>query len=327
MSTEYTQVHQSPSGPGDARPTARQIIKDEHLEGQWDDRVILITGCSSGLGVETARALYTTGATLYLTARNIMKAQAALEDIASSPRVHFLHLDLSSLESVRACANAFKASSQALHILIENAAVMACPEGRTTDGFETQFGTNHLGHFLLFHLLKPALLSSSTPEFNPHVVIVSSVAHQYSAVNFDNINLVGEYDPWKAYGQSKTANIWTANEINRRYGTRGLHAWSLHPGAIATDLQRHIPEEQKQLWAQDTDSQKYWKSPEQGAATTVWAAVSRGLEGIGGRYLEDCAIAVTDANGQGPNLAPWTYDPVSEAKLWDRSLELLQLEK
>ncbi|GKZ93992.1 hypothetical protein AnigIFM59636_007353 [Aspergillus niger] len=327
MPTDSTQVQQSPSGPGDARPTARQIIKDEQLEGRWDVKVILITGCSSGLGVKTARALYETGATLYLTARDIVKARAALDDIASSSRVHFLHLDLSSLESVRACVNSFKATSQELHILIENAAVMACSEGRTTDGFETQFGTNHLGHFLLFHLLKPILLSSSTPAFNSRVVIVSSVAHQYSAVDFDNINLDGEYDPWKAYGQSKTANIWTANEIDRRYGTCGLHAWSLHPGAIVTNLQRYIPEEQKRLWAQDANSRKHWKSPEQGAATTVWAAVSKRLEGIGGKYLEDCAIAVTDANGHGPNLAPWTYDPVREAKLWDRTLEVLQLEK
>ncbi|KAH8430911.1 uncharacterized protein LDX57_008575 [Aspergillus melleus] len=325
MPTNYTQVHQSPSGPGDARPIACQIIEDEHLEGQWDGKVILVTGCSSGLGVETARALYRTGATLYLTARDIDRARAALDDIAPSPRVHFLHLDLGSLKSVHACANAFKARSETLHVLIENAAVMACPEGQTTDGFETQFGTNHLGHFLLFHLLKPVFLSSSEPAFNSRVIIVSSVAHQYSAVNFDNINLVGEYDPWKAYGQSKTANIWTANEIDRRYGARGLHAWSLHPEAIAINLQRYIPEEQKRLWTQDDNSQKYWKSPEQGASTTIWAAISRKLDGAGGRYLEDCSIAVADANGESPGLAAWTYDPLGEAKLWDRTLELLRL--
>ncbi|OOF90571.1 hypothetical protein ASPCADRAFT_510744 [Aspergillus carbonarius ITEM 5010] len=315
MSPDYTQVHQSPSGPGDARPTAHQIIKDQHLENQWDGKTILITGCSSGLGVETAHALYRTGATLYLTARDIDKARVALADIASSPRVHFLHLDLSSLKSVRACADAFQATSQTLHVLIQNAAVMACSEGRTPDGFETQFGTNHLGHFLLFHLLKPVLLGSSTALFNSRVVIVSSIAHQYSAVNFDNFNLDGEYDAWKAYGQSKTANIWTANEIDRRYGAWGLHAWSLHPGAIATNLQRHVPEEQKRLWIQDADAQKHWKSPEQGAATTVWAAVSTQLEGLGGKYLEDCAIVRGAANGQGSSLAAWTYDPVSETKL------------
>lgn len=165
--------------------------------------------------------------------------------MVDSPQVHLLHLDLNSLASVRACAEEFKAKSQTLNILIENAGVMACPEGRTADGFETQFGNNHLAHFLLFYLLKPVLLASSTLDFNSRVVIVSSAAHRFGSVHFDNISLQGEYKPFKAYAQSKTANIRAANEIDRRYNSQGLHAFSLHPGVIQTELLRHISDEQK----------------------------------------------------------------------------------
>ncbi|KAJ5350812.1 hypothetical protein N7541_008539 [Penicillium brevicompactum] len=320
MSSEYAAALSSPS-----RPTALQIVESDRLREKLTSKVIFITGCSSGLGVQTALALYETGATLYLTARDTGKARAALKDIIDSPRVQLSHLDLSSLASVRACANEFKAASSTLHILIENAGVMACPEGRTIDGFETQLGVNHLAHFLLFHLLKPVLLASSTPKFNSRVVILSSVAHQYSDVKFSNINLEGEYDSWKAYGQSKTANLWTANEIERRHGPSGLHAFSVHPGGILTDLQRHVPEEQKATWAKDAESSNYWKSPEQGAATTVWAAVSAELEGQGGKYLEDCSIAGPADSSQGKGYATWAYNSDAEAKMYAKTMEMLDL--
>ncbi|KAJ5546111.1 short-chain dehydrogenase [Penicillium frequentans] len=325
MESKYSKVHQSPKGPGDARPTALQIIKDAGREDALADKVILITGCSSGLGIETARALYTTGATLYLTARDLVKAKSALGEIIASPRVHLLHLDLNSLASVRACANEFLSKSDILNILIANAGVMACPEGRTADGFETQFGTNHLAHFLLFYLLKSRLLSSSTPAFNSRVVILASSAHRVSSVHFDNLSLEGEYEPWKAYGQSKTANVWTANEIERRYGAQGLHAFSLHPGAIATELLRHVTDEQKADWNSTEFLKNYWKSPEQGAATTVWGAVAKELEGTGGKYLDDCQIAspADPAQRYGPGYATWAYSPELEAKLWAKTLDLL----
>lgn len=325
MDSKYTKVHQSPEGPGDARPTALQIVTDAGREGTLNNKVILITGCSSGLGLETARALYVTGATLYLTARDLGKAKSALGELATSPRVHLLHLDLNSLASVRTCAEQFLSKSNTLNVLIANAGVMACPEGRTADGFETQFGTNHLAHFLLFHLLKSRLLSSSTAAFHSRVVIVASSAHRVSSVHFDNLSLEGEYEAWKAYGQSKTANIWTANEIERRYGAQGLHALSLHPGAIATELLRHVSDDQKAQWENNDFLKNYWKSPEQGAATTVWGAVARELEGIGGKYLDDCQIAppADPAQRHGPGYAAWAYSPELEAKLWAKNLDLL----
>lgn len=325
--SRYAKVHESPQGPGDARPTALQIVKDENRENDLEGKVILITGCSSGIGVETARALYLTGATLYLTARDISKARYALHDLVDSPRVHLLDLDLNSLDSVNACAKEFKSKSNTLNILIENAGVMACPEERTADGFEKQLGTNYLAHFLLFYLLKPLLLSSGTSEFQSRVIILSSSAHKFASVHLDNLSLEGEYDPFKAYGQSKTANIWTANQIERLYGSQGLHAFSLHPGTIATEILRHVSETTKAEWAKNDHLNKYWKSPQQGAATTVWAALSRDLEGLGGKFLDDCRIALESSphDPYGPGHASWAYDSVSEAKLWNRTLELLKL--
>lgn len=329
MESKYAALHASPSGPGDARPTALEIIEDEKLVSGLSGKVILVTGCSSGLGVTTAQALYQTGATLYLTARDVEKMKGSLGELAHSPRVHFLHLDLNSLSSVRACAEDFKSKSRTLNILIANAGVMACPEGRTADGFESQFGGNYLAHFLLFYLLKPLLLDSSAPDFNSRVIMVASSAHRVSSVHLDNITLAGEYEPWKAYGQSKTALVWATNEIERRYGTHGLHAFSLHPGGIQTELLRHVSDEQKAAWASDDVLSNYWKSPEQGAATTVWAAVAKDLEGQGGKYLDNCQIAgphdVTKGNFV-PGYAPWAYDEDGASKLWVKTLQMLQLE-
>lgn len=328
MSSKYAAVHQSTQGPGDARPTALAIIDDQQLRNQLTDKTILITGCSSGLGVETARALHTTGATLYLTVRDIQKAKKNLGELADSPRVRLLHLDLSSLDSVRACAEDFKTKSSSLNILIANAGVMACPEGRTMDGFETQFGSNYVAHFLLFTLLKPLLLASATPDFHSRVVLVSSAAHRFSTVNLDNLNLDGEYESWKAYGQSKTAMVWLANEIERRFSSEKLHAFSLHPGGIATDLARHVTDEQKAAWVEDKFLSLYFKSPEQGAATTVLGAVATDLEGQGGKYLEDCGIAgpYDASTGMwGPGYAPWAYDNEGAQKLWAKTIELLSL--
>ncbi|GMF81244.1 unnamed protein product [Aspergillus oryzae] len=316
------------SSGANCHPTALEIIQNNGLEGKLQDKVILITGCSSGIGIDTARALSVTGATLYLTARDLKKAEQALGDLIEKPNVHLLTLNLNSLASVRACAEEFLSKSSQLNVLINNAGVMATPEGRTQDGFETQFGTNHLGHFTLFYLLKPILLASSTPEFNSRVVNVSSLAHRYGEPVFDNINLEGIYEPWRAYGQSKTANIWTANEIERRYGSQGLHAFSVHPGGIRTGLQHYVPKEQKDAWDQDDAISSVWKTSEHGAATTVWAAVAKELEGKGGKYLEDCQIAEKydqSTGTAGKGYAPWVYDEAKQAKLWEMSLNLAGL--
>ncbi|EEU33862.1 uncharacterized protein NECHADRAFT_94811 [Fusarium vanettenii 77-13-4] len=313
MTSKYVTAHENPNGPGDARPTASQIITDYDLEGKLTGKIVLITGCSSGVGVETVRAIHCTGATIYATARDVDKAKGALHDLVDSPH------------SVRTCAENFKSKSTQSDILIENAGVMATPEGRTADGFETQFGTNHLGHFLLFYLLKDTLLRSSTPNFNSRVIILSSCAHQAGSVHFGNLNLEGEYEPWKAYGQSKTANLWTAREIEKRFGAHGLHAWAVHPGSIRTELQRHVSEEVKQVWAADAELAKTWKSIEQGAATTVLAAVSPELEGKGGSYLEDTQVAKLPGTGRA-GYADWAYDEEGPGKLWEKSINILKLE-
>jgi NAD(P)-dependent dehydrogenase (short-subunit alcohol dehydrogenase family) len=327
MATKYEAMHHNLNGPGDARPTALQIIEDEGLSGRWTGRALLITGCSSGIGIETAKALYQTGATIYATARDLSKARSALGSILDSERVRLLELDLESLTSVRKCAEAFLAISDRLDILINNAGVMATPEGRTADGFETQFGTNHLAHFLLIQLLLPVLQKSTTPELQSRVIILSSVAHRDGEVNFQNLNFQGEYDSWKAYAQSKTANLWTSNEIERRFGPKGVHSLSVHPGAIQTGLMVHFSDDQIQSLGADRHLAKMFKSPSQGAATTVWAAIAKTFEGRGGKYLEDCQIAKPpkpDAAQFDPGYAAWAYDEEKARLLWDKSLELVK---
>ncbi|KAF4629071.1 hypothetical protein G7Y89_g9074 [Cudoniella acicularis] len=329
MAARYEQVHESPKGPGDARPTAQQIIEDENLQGKFDGKVILITGCSSGIGIETAQTLATTGATLFLTARDLEKAKKALGDLVTSPKVHLLELDLNSLASVRACASEFLSKSKALNIFIANAGVMATPEGRTKDGFETQFGTNHLSHFLFFNLLKATLLASSTPDFNSRAVLLTSTAHRWGEVNFDNLNFDGVYDPTVAYAQSKTANLWTANEIDRRYGAKGLHAFAVHPGGIATGLGQHMSADALDALVKDEALAPLWKTPQQGAATTVWAATAKALDGQGGKYLEDCHVGKPYNPADGiwaSGYAAWAYDTAKEDRLWKKSLELVGLE-
>ncbi|GIJ88208.1 hypothetical protein Asppvi_007126 [Aspergillus pseudoviridinutans] len=299
MTARYADVHKNPQGPGDARPTAIQIIRDEGLEGQLTGSSILITGVSSGIGVETAKALFTTGATLYLTARNL---------------------------NVRACAAELLTKTQTLNIFIANAGVMATPEGRTKDGFETQLGTIYLSHFLLFLLLRPALLAGATRQANSRVILLASIAHRFSEVAFDNLNLDGEYDSWRAYGQSKCALLWAANEIDRRYASQGLRAFSIQPGGVQTGLLQHISEEEQNSLAADPALVPQMKSPEQGAATSVWGAVSRSLEGMGGKYLEDVQIAKAYDPSEGqwaPGYASYAYNPEKERKLWEVSLKLV----
>ncbi|KFY98623.1 hypothetical protein V500_01593 [Pseudogymnoascus sp. VKM F-4518 (FW-2643)] len=314
MSDRYAAAHEKPLGPGDQRPTALQVIKDEELEGKLKGKTVLITGCSAGLGVETARAMLATGATLFLTARNIAKARAALGEIAESPLVHLLEMDQSSLKSVRACAASFLKQSKTLNIMINNAGIMA---------------TNHLSHFLLFYFLKPTLLASATPEFPSRVVNLSSLGHRRGEPDLDNINLTGCYDKWRAYGSSKTCNIWMANEIERRYGSKHLHAFSVHPGGVVTPLWNSMnPEDVTHLRNQEGFDDSL-KSPEQGAATTVWGAVAKCLEGDGGKYLDDVQIArpwTPDQPFALPGWAPHAHDEAREGKLWKLSLDLAGLE-
>jgi len=201
---------------------------------------------------------------------------------------------------------------------------MATPEGRTVDGFETQFGTNHVAHFLLFQLLKPTLLASSTPEFASRVVNVSSIGHGGGPVQFDDLDFSKSgYDRWKSYGQAKTANILMANQISKLYAPK-LQGLSLHPGGIATGLQKHLPEDFFP-W-KDPKVAAYIKSTEQGAATSVWAAVSKELEGYGGLYLDDCEVCGPTASEGGmayKGYKQWAMDAEAAEKLWKVSNELV----
>lgn len=218
-----------------------------------------------------------------------------------------------------------------MHPRLTPPGVMACPESRTHDGFETQFGTNHLGHFLLFQLLKPLLLSSSSPTSASRVIMVSSRGHRSKPVQLDDLDFSkAGYSPWAAYGQSKTANIWMANQIERAYGGRGLHALSLDPGGIATGLQKHIDPAIIERFSKDPEIIRFSKSTEQGAATTVWAAVGKVWEGRGGKYLEDCKESQPrKAGGTSPQdegYAPWAFDEEGEMRLWKVSCKLVGVE-
>ncbi|KAJ2965517.1 hypothetical protein NQ176_g10577 [Zarea fungicola] len=328
----YAPTYTTPRGPGDARPTAQQVIKDEHRENDLTDKVILITGCSSGLGIETARALKSTGATLYLTARNLDKARTALGGILEGGKVHLLKLDLESFDSVRACAEELKSKTNKLNIVVENAGIRNVPAGRTKDGFELHWGTNHLAHFLLLQLLKPLLLASSTPSFHSRAVIVSSTAHRNGPIDFSDLNWESrKYDGIAAYGQSKLANLYTASEIERRYGSKGLHAWAVHPGGIRTGLQRPSIADYLLIFkAGIMDSLNVMMNPEQGASTSVWGAVSRELEGWGGKYLEQTKISEPVKEGWrpiDPGYVEWAYDEEQAARLYDESLKLVCVEK
>ncbi|KAH7141105.1 hypothetical protein EDB81DRAFT_655237 [Dactylonectria macrodidyma] len=328
-SSRYADAHLKPNGPGDARPTALQIVKDEKREGDLNGKVALITGCSSGLGIETARAMKASGITLFVTARNLEKAKNALGDILDNRQVHLLALDLGSLDSVRSCVEEFKSKSQKLNVLIENAGIRHVPEGKTKDGFELHWGTNHLGHFLLFELLRQMLLDSSTAEFQSRVVIVSSTAHRNAPIDFSDLNREKKkYDPSVAYGWSKLANVYTSNEIERRYGAQGLHAWSVHPGGIRTGLQKpNFRDALTFVKCGIMTTLKSTMNSEQGASTTVWAAVSRELEGQGGKYLERNTISQQVKRGWGlidPGHAEWAYEEENSKTLYDISLAAVQ---
>lgn len=348
----YAPQHVTTKGPGDSRPTALQIIEDEGLVGKLTDKVMLITGCSSGIGPETARALHATGATLFLQVRNLEKGEAVVKDILATSlgkgNIELLRIDLDSLESVRAGAAEFLKKSDKLNVLVNNAGerqtpfhpstqrltpqpgVMHTPEGTTTDGFETQWATNHLSHFVLTNLLLPTLIASSTPSFRSRVVSVSSMGHRYGPPNFSDVNFAhASYDPWQAYANSKTANILFANAIERRYGRRGVHATSVYPGGIKTGLQGYVDEATKKAW-EAPEINAIMKSAQQGAATQTWAAVGRAWEGRGGKYLEDVALAEETKAGFdvfAHGYSRWAFDEGLERECWDVSAEQVGLKE
>jgi NAD(P)-dependent dehydrogenase (short-subunit alcohol dehydrogenase family) len=292
---------------------------DEVLEGiDLDGKSALVTGGSGGLGAETARALASKGARVVITARDLAKGEAVAEGIRKSTGndgVEVEALELGSLASIRAFAERFLARHDALQILVNNAGVMACPFGKTTDGFELQFGTNHLGHFLLTGLIAPALLRGAPAR----IVSVSSRGHQQSPVVFDDIHFERRpYDKWLAYGQAKTANVLFAVELERRLGSRGVHASALHPGVILTELSRHMHREDYEfLRKRAPGGQLRMKSVAAGAATSVYAATAPELESRGGLYLEDCHVAQIDDQATSTSgVRSYALDAEAAKRLW-----------
>ncbi|KAI9897207.1 hypothetical protein N3K66_008229 [Trichothecium roseum] len=331
---DYAADHANPQGAGDKRPTALQIIHDESLVGELAGKIMVVTGAASGIGLETARALSATGASLILPVRDIRKAEANLAPVLSSGRASLVPMDLSSFASVRrAAAVILEKSDGVVNVLVCNAGVMGIRElSLTADGHEMHFGTNYLGHFLLFHLLKHALLAGSTPQLKSRVVVLTSSVHRTCRLggSDDYSFQKGGYSQEVAYARSKLTNIYMANELDRRYGHKGLRATSVHPGGIITEISRHMDSQFVPTLMKSEHVVKTLKSAEQGAATTVLAAVGKAWEDRGGRYLEDCGEAERgedDNLGFGPGYVEQTYDPSDEARLWEDSLEIVGVDR
>jgi NAD(P)-dependent dehydrogenase (short-subunit alcohol dehydrogenase family) len=304
--------------------TTDELLEGRDLSGQR----ILVTGGSAGLGAETARALAAHGAEVVVTVRDTAKGERALEaaraGAAPNGSIAMREIDLASLSSVRACADGLLAEGKPFSALIANAGVMACPQGKTADGFETQFGTNHLGHFVFVNKLVPLLIAGSPSR----IVNLSSWGHHMSDVDLDDPGFErAPYDPWLAYGRSKTANVLFAVALDRRLRDRGVRACAVHPGGIQTELGRHLTPETMALirerFPRRPSERTGFKSIPQGAATSVWAAVVADADAIGGRYCEDCGVAEPADDQMSNGVMHYAIDPSRADALWARSEELV----
>lgn len=309
-----------------AEKTTADVIAGVDLH----DKTALVTGASTGLGLETARTLAGAGARVILAARPGAKLDAALAQILAQvpgAQAEAVALDLTDYDSIRACAATVLSLTSKLDLLINNAGIMAVPFGRTSAGCELQFGTNHVGHFLLTNLLVPQLLKSGIAR----VINLSSGGHKHSPVDFEDLHWEKrEYSKWGAYGQAKTANALFTVALQKRLGDKGVSVFAVHPGAIPTELGRHLTEDDikalmnskalggdKPASAGASRGKLQFKTIPQGAATTVWAAVTGELQGKGGLYLEDCGIAEEVPVGVAEHgYFAWALDPASAEKLW-----------
>jgi len=309
-----------------ATSTTDEVLRGIDLSGKR----VLVTGVSAGLGVETARALAAHGAQVVGAARDLSKAQSATAQIraqaTSGGSLELVQLDLASLDSVRRCADALLAGGKPFDVIIANAGVMAIPKGTTVDGFEIQFGTNHLGHFVLVNRIASLLRAGS------RLVNLSSAGHRYADVDLKDPNFEHTpYEEFVAYGRSKTANVLFAVEFDRRHKARGVRATAVHPGGIRTELSRHLtPEVLQKLIAEINAAQPKgaapfsYKSIPQGAATSVWAACVANAEAIGGRYCENCHVAeVVATPGLREGVRPYALDPQRAQALWQKSEEMV----
>ncbi len=317
-------------GTFNATTTADEVLAGTDLQGKR----ILVTGVSSGIGLETARALATHGATVIGTARDVAKTERAAAPVATAAAkaggsLTLLKLDLASLASVDAAAKTLLAESTSLDVIIANAGIMATPFGRTQDGFELQFGTNHLGHFALVTQIESLLAG------NGRLVVLSSQAHRVANVDLDDPNFEQQaYDPFLAYGRSKTANALFAVAFDQRHRGRGIRAASVMPGNSATGLTSHFSQQELQglldtvakARAEAGLSPSPLKGIEQAAATSVWAAVVADKEAVGGRYLEDCSVAPIDdtPNPFADGVRSYALDADTAARLWTASEQLIR---
>ena len=310
-----------------ATSTTDDVLEGVNLKGKR----VLVTGVSAGLGVETARAL--------VVARRRSRRRRARSDQGQSGDrgrarsgqngggLELVELDLASLDSVRVCANALVDAGKPFDLVIANAGVMACPYGKTADGFETQFGTNHLGHFVLVNRIASLMKPGS------RLVNLSSAGHRYSDVDLDDPNFERTpYDPWAAYGRSKTANILFAVEFDRRHKANGTRATAVHPGGIQTELSRHIGEEGiNQLVERINAATRAAGEPDfkfktipQGAATSVWAGAVAAADEVGGRYCEDCHVAAIEPDAtKRAGVKPYALNSETAKALWAKSEEMV----
>jgi NAD(P)-dependent dehydrogenase (short-subunit alcohol dehydrogenase family) len=310
-----------------AKSTTDEVLAGATLTGKR----VLVTGVSAGLGVETARALAAHGATIVGAARDLKKAERATEpvrrDAAHGGSLSLVELDLASLKSVRACADRLTADGKPFDVVICNAGVMATPKGKTSDGFETQFGTNHLGHFVLVNRIALLFRNGS------RLVNLSSSGHRFADVNLDDPNFERTpYSEFGAYGRSKTANVLFAVEFDRRHRGNGVRATAVHPGGIMTELGRHMTPELRQMMAKSIeDANKAgnlppfeWKTVPQGAATSVWAGFVAPADLVGGKFCEDCQVAERNENPAARGgVRGYALDPENAKALWAKSEELV----
>jgi NAD(P)-dependent dehydrogenase (short-subunit alcohol dehydrogenase family) len=306
-----------------ASSTAKDVVSEVDLSGQ----TAIVTGGYSGIGLEATRALASAGATVIVPARDLAKAERTLAGIAN---VRIEPMDLSDPGSIAAFADRTVSTGEPVATLINSAGVMATPLLRDREGHESQFSTNHLGHFRLVAGLWPSLKKAG----GARVVSVSSRGHQIAPVDFDDYDfLTRSYDKWQAYGQAKTANALFALGLDRRGQSSGVRAFSLHPGVILTDLARHLSEEEIgsfDVYDENGDRRidpfRDLKTPEQGAATSVWAATSPQLDDLGGLYCEDCEVSLPQEDAPGnKGVASWAMDITQAERLWELSEHLTGL--
>lgn len=310
----------------ESRSEPDQILEGVDLSG----KTAIVTGGYSGIGLETTRALAKAGATVVVPARRPDVAQQALSDVPGNISVSAM--DLADLASVTSFANDFNANNSALHLLINNAGIMACPEGKVGPGWETQFGVNHMGHAALYKELEGTLTKTGQKD-GARVVALSSTGHRRGPVRFDDPWFQKEpYEKWTAYGQAKTANSLFAVGVDARKKGDGVRAFAVHPGGIETPLQRHLQEEEMVAlgWKDPNGglseaAKMMFKTPPQGATTTLWAATSNQLDSIGGVYCEDCDVAklVDDDAPRYSGVVAYAVDREQADRLWDMTEKLL----